>query len=163
MQQPARSSFLNPASPPTIGTLMVLTGISAMSMNMFLPSLPSMAAYFETDPKIMQLSVSLFLALNGALQIVIGPMSDRYGRRPVLIIGFLIFRSNFFPKVLGGLFLFAGLGYLIHSLGTFLLPQYDVIYNWVIMATIPAELAFAFWLLIKGVNVEKWEKIALVD
>jgi hypothetical protein len=81
----------------------------------------------------------------------------------LLVIGYLIFRSNFFPKVLGGLFLFAGLGYLIHSLGIFLLPQYEVIYTWVIMATIPAELAFAFWLLIKGVNVERWEKFRVVN
>ena len=83
--------FLDPRTPPKLGTLMVLTGIAAMTMNMFLPSLPSMTEFFATDPKVMQLSVSLFLALNGALQVVVGPLSDRYGRRPVMFGGFLIF------------------------------------------------------------------------
>lgn len=81
----------------------------------------------------------------------------------LLVIGYLIFKSNFFPKALGVLFIFAGLGYLIHSLGIFILPQYEALYHLVIMATIPAELAFAFWLLIKGVNVERWETLAFVE
>ena len=86
---PAR--FLDRRSPPHILTLIAMTGTSAMAMNMFLPSLPTMTEYFATDYRVMQLSVALFLAVNGALQIVIGPLSDRYGRRPVLIWGYLIF------------------------------------------------------------------------
>ncbi len=86
---PAR--FLDRRSPPHILTLIIMTGTSAMAMNMFLPSLPTMTEYFATDYRVMQLSVALFLAVNGALQIVIGPLSDRYGRRPVLIWGYLIF------------------------------------------------------------------------
>ena len=58
-----------------------MAGIAAMNMSAFLPSLPGMAAYFDTPYEVMQLSVSLYLAVNAVLQLVIGPVSDRYGRR----------------------------------------------------------------------------------
>ena len=48
-------------------------------MNIFLPSLPGMAAHFDTEYRLMQLSVALYLAVNAALQVVIGPLSDRWG------------------------------------------------------------------------------------
>lgn len=83
--------FLDRATPPHIFTLIVLTGLGAMSMNVFLPSLPAMSAHFDTDYRIMQLSVALYLAMNAVLQIVIGPVSDRYGRRPVLLFGLIVF------------------------------------------------------------------------
>lgn len=54
-------------------------------MNIFLPSLPMMSSYFATDYRVMQLSVALYLAVSGCLQIIIGPISDRYGRRPVML------------------------------------------------------------------------------
>jgi hypothetical protein len=79
----------------------------------------------------------------------------------LLVLGYLLFKSGFFPRILGVLFVFASLGYLVDSFGHFLLPQYTEIYSWVVWATVPAELSFALWLLIKGVNVEKWEKRAL--
>ena len=79
----------------------------------------------------------------------------------LLVIGYLLLKSDYFPRIFGVLFLIASLGYLIDSFGNFVLPQYDKIYSVVVLVTIPAELLFAFWLLIKGVNVEKWEKRAL--
>jgi DHA1 family bicyclomycin/chloramphenicol resistance-like MFS transporter len=60
-------------------------------MNIFLPSLPAMTEHFDTDYRLMQLSVALYLAVNAVLQIVVGPISDRYGRRPVLLWGIAIF------------------------------------------------------------------------
>jgi DHA1 family bicyclomycin/chloramphenicol resistance-like MFS transporter len=83
--------FLDRTSPPHILTLILLTGIGALSLNMFLPSLPRMAAHFATDYQLMQLSVALYLAVNAGLQILIGPISDRYGRRPVLLGGVAVF------------------------------------------------------------------------
>jgi DHA1 family bicyclomycin/chloramphenicol resistance-like MFS transporter len=83
--------FLDRATPPHIFTLIVLTGLGALSMNIFLPSLPQMTEYFVTDYRLMQLSVALYLAVNAGLQILIGPISDRYGRRPVLLGGVAIF------------------------------------------------------------------------
>ena len=76
----------------------------------------------------------------------------------LLIIGYLILQANYFPKVLGILFIFASFGYLVDSFGNFLLPQFEAFYTVIVLATIPAELAFAFWLLFKGINVEQWQK-----
>lgn len=83
--------FLDRATPPHIFTLIVLTGLGALSMNIFLPSLPQMTEHFATDYRLMQLSVALYLGVNAVLQIVIGPISDRYGRRPVLLWGVGVF------------------------------------------------------------------------
>jgi DHA1 family bicyclomycin/chloramphenicol resistance-like MFS transporter len=83
--------FLDRTTPPHIFTLILLTGLGALSMNIFLPSLPAMTEFFDTDYRLMQLSVALYLAVNAALQIVVGPISDRYGRRPVLLWGIAIF------------------------------------------------------------------------
>jgi hypothetical protein len=79
----------------------------------------------------------------------------------LLVLGYLLFKSGYFPRILGVLFVFASFGYLIDSYGHLLLPQYSEIYNVVVWATVPAEMLFALWLLIKGVNVEQWEKRAL--
>ncbi len=83
--------FLDRTTPPHIATLVLITGMSAMVLNMFLPSLPTMTEYFQTEYRVMQLSVALYLGAVALLQIIIGPMSDRYGRRPVLLVGIGIF------------------------------------------------------------------------
>jgi DHA1 family bicyclomycin/chloramphenicol resistance-like MFS transporter len=83
--------FLDRTTPPHIFTLTLMAGIAAMNMNVFLPSLPMMAEHFGTDYAVMQLSVSLYLAATAVLQIVIGPLSDRYGRRPVTLWSMAIF------------------------------------------------------------------------
>ena len=60
-------------------------------MSAFLPSLPNMTDYFSTDYEVMQLSVSLYLAVTAALQLIIGTISDRFGRRPIVLAGITIF------------------------------------------------------------------------
>jgi MFS transporter, DHA1 family, multidrug resistance protein len=88
MQEPR---FLDRTTPPKIVTLILLAGLSALTMNIFLPSLPGMAAWFDVPYGLMQQSVALYLALSAALQIVIGPISDRFGRRKVLIWSLVLF------------------------------------------------------------------------
>ncbi|MFT6931436.1 MAG: DHA1 family bicyclomycin/chloramphenicol resistance-like MFS transporter [Paracoccaceae bacterium] len=83
--------FLDRTTPPHILTLILLTGLGALSMNIFLPSLPNMALYFDADYRLMQLSVALYLGVNAVVQIFIGPISDRFGRRPVLLWGVFLF------------------------------------------------------------------------
>ncbi|WP_136645240.1 multidrug effflux MFS transporter [Tabrizicola sp. YIM 78059] len=85
------SRFLDRTTPPRIVTLILLAGLSALTMNIFLPSLPGMAVWFGVPYGVMQQSVALYLALSAALQVVIGPISDRYGRRKVLIWSLLLF------------------------------------------------------------------------
>ena len=72
-------------------TLILITGLAALSLNIFLPSLPSMAKHFGVEYHVMQLSVSLYLAMTAFLQIFIGPISDRFGRRSVLLASIAIF------------------------------------------------------------------------
>ena len=69
----------------------MMAGLSALAMNIFLPSLPNMTAWFQTDYKLMQLSVALYLGVNAVLQLFIGPLSDKFGRRPVILAGAVIF------------------------------------------------------------------------
>jgi DHA1 family bicyclomycin/chloramphenicol resistance-like MFS transporter len=77
--------FLDRSSAPHISTLILLASISALAMNIFLPSLPNMTAHFQTEYRLMQLSVAGYLAANAVLQILIGPISDKFGRRPVIL------------------------------------------------------------------------------
>ncbi|AXI53934.1 Bicyclomycin resistance protein (plasmid) [Pseudoseohaeicola sp. NH-UV-7] len=91
--------FLDRTTAPHIATLILLASISAMAMNIFLPSLPNMTDYFQTDYRLMQLSVAVYLGVNAVMQIIVGPISDKFGRRPVLLWGL-------------GLFLLATLGCL---------------------------------------------------
>jgi DHA1 family bicyclomycin/chloramphenicol resistance-like MFS transporter len=85
------SRFLDRRTPPHITTLILIAGLSALTMNIFLPSLPGMAEWFDAPYALMQLSVALYLALSAVLQIVIGPISDRYGRRKVLLVSMALF------------------------------------------------------------------------
>lgn len=86
-----RARLLDRQTPPHILTLILLAGISTLAMNIFLPSLPGMTAYFDTEYRLMQLSVAVYLAVNAVFQLVIGPVSDRLGRRPVILGGMAVF------------------------------------------------------------------------
>ena len=86
-----QATFLDRRTPPHISTLILMAGLSALTMNIFLPSLPGMAAYFDAPYALMQLSVALYLALSAVLQVLIGPISDRYGRRKVLLWSIILF------------------------------------------------------------------------
>lgn len=83
--------FLDRKTPPHLITLVLLASISALSMNAFLPSLPNMAAWYGVDYRLMQLSVSAYLGVSAGVQLVIGPLSDRYGRRRITLLGLTIF------------------------------------------------------------------------
>lgn len=82
---------MDPSTPPHVFTLTFVAAAAAMSMNVFLPSLPGMALYFDTDYHVVQLSVALYLLVNAVMQIIVGPLSDRFGRRPMILYGFVIY------------------------------------------------------------------------
>ncbi len=86
-----RSNFLNRNTPPHIATLVIITGAGALNMNIVLPSLPGIASYFDVSYSYVQLLISAYLAATAIMQLIIGPLSDRYGRRPVMIISISIF------------------------------------------------------------------------
>jgi DHA1 family bicyclomycin/chloramphenicol resistance-like MFS transporter len=78
-------------SEPRILTLVLLSGLSVLSLNMFLPSLSNIAHTFQADYALVSLSIAGYLAITAVLQLVTGPLSDRYGRRPVLLAGLVVF------------------------------------------------------------------------
>lgn len=82
----------DPIAPaPRVTTLVILASVGPLAMNIFVPSLPAMARYFQTDYAVVQLVVSLYLVALAAVQLIIGPASDRFGRRPVLLVCFVLF------------------------------------------------------------------------
>lgn len=72
-----------------------------------------------------------------------------------VLIGYLIFRSTFLPRILGVLMAFAGLGWLI-----FLSPHANHLSTYLKTLGFLAELSLCFWLLLKGVNVQQWKEQA---
>ena len=83
--------FLDRRTAPHLVTLILLAGIAALNMSIFLPSLNGMTVYFGTDYAVMQLAVSGYLAATAVLQIFVGPLADRFGRRPMVLGALAIF------------------------------------------------------------------------
>ena len=74
----------------------------------------------------------------------------------LLLLGYLVYKSAYFPPILGVLLALASLGYILQSYGAFLVPQYDAILDTVVLVlAVPGELAFTLWLLIKGVKEQQ--------
>lgn len=91
MSYGSKVRFADRSTPPHVFTLVLVASMTALTMNVFLPSLPAMAAHFNTEYRVIGLAVSLFLAVNAVLQIIVGPLSDWFGRRIVLIVSITIF------------------------------------------------------------------------
>jgi MFS transporter, DHA1 family, multidrug resistance protein len=70
-----------------LALLIAMSGVSSLSLNILVPAVPSLVVKFAADPANVQLTVSLYLLGLASAQLVFGPLSDRFGRRPVLIAG----------------------------------------------------------------------------
>ncbi|MDH5637065.1 MAG: DUF4386 domain-containing protein [Nitrospinota bacterium] len=81
-----------------------------------------------------------------------------------LALGYLIYKSGFFPPALGVLMTIASLGYMTDSLGNMLFPGNKGLLAGIVSVTaIIGEIPFFLWLLIKGVNEEQWKKRAMTS
>jgi len=69
----------------------ILTAFGPMSMDMYLPAFPELVHYFKTTPSKAQLTLSAFTIAFGIGQLIYGPISDRMGRRYVLLAGIAIY------------------------------------------------------------------------
>jgi hypothetical protein len=77
-----------------------------------------------------------------------------------LVHGYLIFRSSYLPKLLGILIQIAGACYLTNSFALFLAPSFqNRIFPIILIPAFVGETSLCLWLLFKGVNVPRWEKI----
>lgn len=70
--------------------------LASLAMDIYLPVVPAMPAILGTTPEVVQLTLSLYMIVLGLGQVVFGPVSDRIGRRPVLISGALLFAATSF-------------------------------------------------------------------
>ncbi|WP_370311683.1 MFS transporter, partial [Sagittula sp.] len=78
-------------SPPGFWTLVGLTALAPLTLNMILPSLPAISAEMGVDYGTATLAVGAYLALTAIVQVIAGPLSDRFGRRPVVLTSLAIF------------------------------------------------------------------------
>ena len=81
----------------------------------------------------------------------------------ILVLGYLLFKSGYFPRILGVLLVLASIGYLIDSFASFLMSNYvnyAAIFNLIVPLAFFSELALCLWLLLKGVNVQTQDKRA---
>jgi MFS transporter, DHA1 family, chloramphenicol/florfenicol resistance protein len=65
--------------------------LASLAMDIYLPVTPAMPAALQADPAVIQLTLSVYLLGLGLGQVIFGPLSDRFGRRPVLLSGALTF------------------------------------------------------------------------
>ncbi|MFZ5541698.1 MAG: MFS transporter, partial [Pseudomonadota bacterium] len=68
-----------------------LSMLQPLATDLYLPTLPGIAAYFDTTVATVQWTLSIFVAAFGAWQLVAGPVSDRYGRYPVVVGGAFVY------------------------------------------------------------------------
>lgn len=74
------------------------------------------------------------------------------------VLGYLVFKAGFMPKILGALLIIAGLGYMFDSITGFIFPNFGVTVGQI---TFIGELLLALWLVIKSARAKNWEKLAL--
>src|SRR6266850_5561033 len=115
-------------------------------------------------------NLSLLAAFISVVGIIMGPLSLLHivpsNLNPLvffgfycILIGYLIFRSTFLPRILGALMAFGGLGWL-----TFLLPQLaNYLFPYNLAPGILGEGSLTLWLLVIGVNVPRWEEQASLE
>jgi len=71
--------------------IILLAILGLVGTDIFVPSLPSIAQHFHLSMNVAQFTLSFFLASFSLSQLIYGPASDRYGRKPILLVGIFIF------------------------------------------------------------------------
>ena len=128
---------------PAIGSINLLNYLSALQVL----DTPGLMAAFDKN-QLQQLAMQ-FLTAHKSGYLIAGAFFGFH----CVILGYLLFKSELFPRLLGILMLAAAIGYLTESFGNFLLPEYSEFYSWIVaIPAIVAELSLCLWLLIKGVK-----------
>jgi Domain of unknown function (DUF4386) len=77
-----------------------------------------------------------------------------------VLFGYLIHQSGYLPRILGTLLVIGGVGYVVFSLAQMLASAFaaEYLFPWIMLPAFPAELGLALWLIVKGVDIPKWEE-----
>jgi DHA1 family bicyclomycin/chloramphenicol resistance-like MFS transporter len=78
-------------SPQFVALITALSALGSLSTGIYLPSMPSIGRHFAVDADEVQVTLTTFLAGFALAQLALGPLSDRFGRRPVLLSGLAIY------------------------------------------------------------------------
>ena len=73
--------------PPHLLLLVMMSAISPLALNIFMPSMPGIMRIFEAEYSTVQLTLTFYLTAIAVAQLFIGGVSDRFGRRPVVLWG----------------------------------------------------------------------------
>ena len=138
-----------------------LVGIAVLAVNslnhlaplVFLGSAQYLSAFETTQ---LQALALMSLKLHARGYSIAGVFFGLY----CLMIGYLVFRSGFLPRILGGLMAIGGLSYLTDSFAIFLLPTLATRLPDIMMLGGIAELSLCLWLMVMGVNAPKWKEKA---
>ena len=152
---------------PVSETLSLVAAFSRLAMtviqglnllNHFIPLLLLSGAGYLTvfEPEQLYALVLLFLNAHEQVALIWGLFFGLH----LFFLGYLVYKSGYISRIVGILLVIASLCYLIQSFGNILLPTYAELFAQVGFLSM-IELALPLWLLIKGVNVEQWEKRAL--
>ncbi len=128
---------------PAIGSLNMLNHYAALAV--------LDGTFVVTQPESFSL---FFLNLHSTGYLVAGVFFGVH----LLILGYLIVKSELFPTVLGWLLGIAAFGYLVESFGSFLVPAHADIYTMIVTITaVVGEISFTIWLLVKGVRNSEFD------
>ena len=135
---------------------LVMTSIHELNLVYYFFILLLVGGNYQTafDPVQLQALVTLFLDAH-SYGFIIG---IAFLTLHVFALAYLIFKSKYFPRILGILFMIAGAGYLIDSFVLLLTNGYQTTPVFIAIPIAIAEIAFPLWLLIKGVNPQQWQK-----
>lgn len=153
---------------PVNQTLSLIAAFARMSMavvmglnllNYFIPlHLLSGSEYLNAfEPTQLQALAMVFLEAHQSAIHIWGLFFGLH----LVVLGYLVIKSGYFPKLLGLLMLVGSFGYTLESLAAFSFPGIEAVSMLVtilLVIVVVGELGFTFWLLIKGIDVEKWNE-----
>ena len=125
----------------------IIQGLNLLNHFVVMSLLSGSGSVAALAPPQLQALASLFLGAHEAGVLIWGMSFGLH----LLLLGYLVYRSGYLPKVIGGLLVFVGLVYLTQSFGNILLPDAKALFT--AMGSLGfLEIAFPVWLLIKGVK-----------
>jgi len=79
---------------PPLAVLIAISALQPFALNVLAPALPGMTRSLHTDYATIQLTLTLYLVMVAGVQLVVGPISDRIGRRPCILAGIGLFMAG---------------------------------------------------------------------